>query len=46
MRTCTAVRRMLLCRFNFRFRLGAGKRIAWVSCGRSNAIFGNGSWGK
>jgi hypothetical protein len=39
-------RRMLLSRLNFKLVPGAGKHIAWVSCGRSNAVIGNGSWGR
>jgi len=40
-----AERRMSLSRLNFKIGGGAGKRIAWVRCGRSNAIMGSGSRG-
>jgi hypothetical protein len=38
-------RRMSLSLFNFGIGSGAGTRIAWICCGRSNAIMGSGSRG-
>jgi len=40
-----AERRMSLSLLNFRIGPRAGKRIAWVRCGRSNAIMRSGSPG-
>jgi hypothetical protein len=39
-------RRMSLSLLNFKIGVGAGRRIAWLCCGRSNAIFGSGSRGR